>query len=100
MSAMSSGLRKFTLTAHTTSSVGFLGAVGAFIAIACAGLASQHMPLVRAAYLAMELIALVRHRAARGLAHYWRNDRPRSRSALCAMTAIDFPMMASHKVAQ
>jgi hypothetical protein len=52
---MTPGLRKFMLTAHVTSSVGWLGAVAAFLAVAVAGLASQDAQRVRAAYLAMEL---------------------------------------------
>lgn len=48
-------LRKFALTAHVTSSVGWLGAVGAFLALAVAALMSQDAQLVRATYLAMEL---------------------------------------------
>ncbi|MEX0851830.1 MAG: hypothetical protein WD036_00900 [Bauldia sp.] len=51
------GLRKFVLTAHVISSVGFLGAVAGFLVLAVAGLASQDAQTVRAAYLAMELIA-------------------------------------------
>lgn len=50
-------LRKLALTAHLTSSVGWLGAVGAFFALAITGLTSQDLQLVRASYLAMELIA-------------------------------------------
>ena len=50
-------LRKFALTAHVTSSVGWLGAVAGFLVLAVAGLASQDAQMVRAAYLAMELIA-------------------------------------------
>lgn len=50
-------LRKFALTAHVTSSVGWLGAVAGFLALAIAGLTSQDAQMVRAAYLAMELIA-------------------------------------------
>jgi hypothetical protein len=49
------GLRKFALTAHVTSSVGWLGAVAAFLALAIAGLASQDAQTVRGAYLVMEL---------------------------------------------
>ena len=49
-------LRKFALTAHVTSSVGWLGAVGGFLALAVAGLTSQEAQLMRATYLAMELI--------------------------------------------
>lgn len=48
-------LRKFALTAHVTSSVGWLGAVGGFLALAVAGLASPDAQVVRAACLAMEL---------------------------------------------
>ncbi len=54
--AMTPGLRKLALTAHVTCSVGWLGAVAGFLALAIAGLASQDPPRVRAAYLAMEPI--------------------------------------------
>jgi hypothetical protein len=50
-----SALRKFALTAHVTSSVGWLGAVAGFLALAVAGLTSPDAQRVRAAYLAMEL---------------------------------------------
>ena len=53
---MRPGLRKFALTAHVTSSVGWLGAVAAFLVLAVAGLTSQDAQTVRAAYLTMELI--------------------------------------------
>ena len=53
---MTPGLRKFALTVHVTSSVGWLGAVAGFLALAVAGLTSQDAQMVRAAYLAMELI--------------------------------------------
>ncbi|CAN5852423.1 hypothetical protein BH10CHL1_BH10CHL1_22860 [soil metagenome] len=49
-------LRKFALTAHVTVSVGWLGAVVSFLALAIAGLTSQDRQLVRAVYLAMDLI--------------------------------------------
>ncbi len=49
------GLRKFALTAHVTSSVGWLGAVAAFLALAVAGLTGRDAQLVRGGYLAMEL---------------------------------------------
>ena len=52
---MSSGVRKFALTTHVTSSVGWFGAVAAFLSLAIAGLTSQNAQTVRAAYLAMEL---------------------------------------------
>ena len=46
-------LRKFTLTAHVISSVGWLGAVGVFFALAVVGLTSQDAQTVRGAYLAI-----------------------------------------------
>jgi hypothetical protein len=54
---MTIGVYKFALTAHVTSSVGLLGSIAAFLALAVAGLTSQDAQMVRAAYLAMELIA-------------------------------------------
>jgi hypothetical protein len=50
-------LRKFVLTAHIACSVGSLGAVAVFLALAVAGLSSRDAATVRAAYLATELIA-------------------------------------------
>jgi len=47
--------RKVALTAHVTSSVGWLGAVAGFLALAIAGAASQDARIVPAAYLAMDL---------------------------------------------
>ncbi len=52
---MTSRLRKFVLTAHVAFSVGWLGAVAAYLALAIAGLTSQDAHMVRAVYLAMEL---------------------------------------------
>lgn len=54
---MAPSLRKFALTAHVSSSVGLLGAIAGFLALAIAGLTSQDARMVRAAYLAMELTA-------------------------------------------
>lgn len=54
---MAPRLRKFALTAHVISSVGLLGAIAGFLALAVAGLTSQNDQMVRAAYLAMDLIA-------------------------------------------
>jgi len=45
------------LTAHITASVGWIGADAAFLALAVAGLTSKDAEMVRAAYLAMGLIA-------------------------------------------
>ena len=50
-------IRKLNLTAHITSSVGWLGAVAGFLVLCIAGLTSQNAQIVRAAYLAMNLIA-------------------------------------------
>jgi hypothetical protein len=52
---MTPRLRKFALTAHITFSVGWLGAVVAYLALAVAGLTSHDVSMVRAAYLSMEL---------------------------------------------
>ena len=54
---MSAGVRKVALTIHVTSSVGWLGSVAAFLALALAGLRSQEPETIRAAYLAMEMTA-------------------------------------------
>jgi hypothetical protein len=53
---MTHQLRKLTLTAHVTSSVGFLGAVAAFLALAVAGATGQDAQMVSACFLSMELI--------------------------------------------
>ena len=47
-------LRKFALTAHVMFSVGWLGAVATFVALAVIGLTNQDAQTVRAAYLVME----------------------------------------------
>jgi hypothetical protein len=52
-------LRKLALTAHITSSVGWLGSVAAYLALAIAGLTIHDISMVRAAYLSMELIGWV-----------------------------------------
>lgn len=56
MSMMKPKLRKLVLTAHIAFSVGWLGAVAAFLVLAVAGLYSQNSQTVRAAYIAMDLI--------------------------------------------
>jgi hypothetical protein len=53
---MTSRLRKIMLTTHVASSVGWVGAVASFLALAIAGLSSQDAQLVRAAYLVTGLI--------------------------------------------
>jgi hypothetical protein len=50
-------LRKFALTAHITASVGWIGAVAAYIALDVAAARGQDAQMLRAAYLAMELTA-------------------------------------------
>jgi hypothetical protein len=52
---MTPRLRKFALTAHVTSSVGWLGTVASFQALAIAALTSREPEIVRGSYLAMEL---------------------------------------------
>lgn len=53
---MTPGLRKFVLVAHIISSVGSLGAVAGFLALAVAGLTSQDAQTMRSVYVAMEVI--------------------------------------------
>ena len=48
-------LRRFALTAHVTCSVGWLGAVAVFLALALSGLTGKDALTVRAAYLAMDV---------------------------------------------
>lgn len=51
---MRSGVRKLLLTAHVTTSVGWMGAVFVFVALAVLGLISKDPQAVRGAYLLME----------------------------------------------
>jgi hypothetical protein len=53
---MTPRLRKFALTAHVVFSVGWLGAVVAYLALAIAGLTGGDAQTARAAYLSMESI--------------------------------------------
>lgn len=53
---ISQWLRRFGLTTHIGSSVGWFGSVGAFLALAIAGVVGRNEQLVRAAYLAMGLV--------------------------------------------
>src|SRR3546814_9466946 len=57
---MTPRLRKFVLAAHVTSSVGSLGAVAVFLALAFAGLTSQDAQLVRSEEHTSELQSLMR----------------------------------------
>ncbi len=53
---MTPGLRKFVRTAHITFTVGWLGMVAGFFALALVGLNSRDAQIVNAAYLAMKMI--------------------------------------------
>jgi len=48
-------IRKLALSAHVICSVGWLGAVGGFLALSIVGLTSQSEQAVRSSYVAMEL---------------------------------------------
>jgi hypothetical protein len=50
-------LRKLLLTTHILASVGWLGAVAAFLALAVTGLVGNDAQLVRACYLVMDVLA-------------------------------------------
>lgn len=54
---MSPRLRKFALTAHITFSVGWIGAVAAFLALAIVGFTGRDAQIPRATYPAMDTIA-------------------------------------------
>ncbi len=53
---MTPRLRKFALTAHLTCSVGWIGAVMAYLALVVAALISQDSRTLQAAWFAMEVI--------------------------------------------
>lgn len=50
-------LRKLTLTAHVTASVGWIGAIATFLALAVVSLTSQNVLMVRGTFLSMDVIA-------------------------------------------
>lgn len=52
---ISPSLRKLALTAHVISTIGWLGAIVGFLALAVAALTSEDVQLVRGTYLAMQL---------------------------------------------
>ena len=54
---MTPALRKLTITAHVAFSVGWLGAVAAFLVLSIAGLTSHDAEVMRGAYLSMDLIS-------------------------------------------
>ncbi|MDQ4098058.1 MAG: DUF2269 domain-containing protein [Actinomycetota bacterium] len=49
-------LRKLALTAHVSSSVGWLGAVAASLALAVAGVAAEDPVTIRGAYVSLEVL--------------------------------------------
>jgi len=53
---MTPGLRKFALSVHITSSVGWIGAVVAYLALAVVTRTSQDAQVVRSVFLALDLI--------------------------------------------
>lgn len=54
---MGTRVRKFALTAHVTCSVGWLGSVLSFLALAVAGITSSDAQVLRGVYVAMEFLA-------------------------------------------
>jgi hypothetical protein len=54
--ALTPGLRRLALTVHIVCSVGWIGAVAGFLVLALAGCVSRDVELVRASYIAMDLI--------------------------------------------
>jgi hypothetical protein len=54
---MTAGLRKFTLTVHLAFSVGWIGAILAYLALSLSAVISQDAQTVRAALIANEVIA-------------------------------------------
>jgi hypothetical protein len=53
---MTPEIRKLVLTSHVVSTVGRMGAIGVFLALAIAGLTSHDTRMVDSAYVAMKLI--------------------------------------------
>jgi hypothetical protein len=53
---MSSGLRKFVLTLHITCSVGWIGAVMAFLALVIAAMTREDVQILQAVWIALDLL--------------------------------------------
>lgn len=53
---MKAGLRRFTLAVHLTSSVGWIGAAAAFLALAITAVGARDGQLARSAYIAMPVL--------------------------------------------
>ena len=54
--AMPPQIRKIVLTAHVSSSVGWLGGIACFLALAVSGISTHDLPAVHVAYLGMNWI--------------------------------------------
>lgn len=54
---MTPALRKLSLTAHVTFSIGWIGAVAAFLVLSVAGLTSRNPDVVRGAYISTDLVS-------------------------------------------
>jgi len=54
---MTPAWRKLTIIAHVTFSVGWLGAVAAFLVLSIVGLSNHDAEMVSGAYLSMDLIS-------------------------------------------
>ncbi|WP_246032050.1 hypothetical protein [Leptospira fluminis] len=54
---MSPSLRKFNLTTHVATSVGWMGAVASFLVLSIAGIASVNAEVVRSSYISMDLVS-------------------------------------------
>lgn len=56
---MSPGLRKFALTLHITCSVGWIGAVIAFLALVIAAMSREDVQILRAVWIALDLLGFL-----------------------------------------
>lgn len=56
---MSRGLRKFALTLHITCSVGWIGAVIAFLALVIAAMSREDVQILRAVWIALDLLGFL-----------------------------------------
>lgn len=54
---MTPALRRLSLTAHVTFSIGWIGAVAAFLVLSVAGLTSRNPDVVRGAYISTDLVS-------------------------------------------
>jgi hypothetical protein len=53
---LSPSIRRLTLTIHVAVSVGWIGAVAAFLVLSVAGLVNQEAQVIRSAFMAMDLV--------------------------------------------